>query len=547
MTTEKETQKKKPVDDSQILVRQILIALNGAFKKILLYPPEHVIYQNSLESLKNKLDNFLDKHRNLVITIAQNKICYNGEVVHEGPMNEENPAYIFFRDGIYLLEFQQSIEVWEIHLFLEVLRNNQVLTEGAENDIVTALWEAELPSLRYEAEDVGFDTGEDFEIPELGGFESSEDASAQPVTDGDDAESIPSHQALIHDWNLQEITSEDREHLYNMVVEEEEWERIDYVIYILLYILQQQTQPDDFSEVMAFMTQELQDAMREHKYQSVYNTLSIFKKNIDSQKDRNHWSIPLLRDFFSSLSEKAFLNVMQGDWEKMSGCSSQELNYLKQSLLLLNAKAIESLAPMLLETESNRVNKLLMTVIGIMGERDFESLANLLTSSDTNLIKMLIHVMGFMKNEQSFNRLLELLRHTSTDIRKEVLKAVFRRNSDSISDIPWLLDDTDEDVRKLFLRYVGQQRNLKNERLLLDYLKKHRIRAGNKNLLIDVYISLGKCGSDESIPFLKNDLFFFSKLGILRSKKSLRRQVAIYALNGLSTEKAKSLLDGRLK
>jgi hypothetical protein len=547
LETETQTHKKEPVENGLIQVRQVLNALNGAYKKILLYPPEHVIYQNALESLKNKLDIFLERHQTLLLTIDQNKICYDGEVVHEGSMNEENPAFIFFRDGIYLLELLKSIETWEVHLLLEILKKNQVLTEEAENDVVTALWEAGLPSLRYEAEDVGFDTSEEFEIPELGGIESSEEPPDQTVDEDDGTEYTLSSQALIYDWNLQEITPDDREHLYNMIVEEEEWERVEYVIYILLYILQQQTQPDDFSEVMAFMIQELREALKDHKYQSVYNTLEILNKNLEAQKDRNHWSIPLVKDFFSSLSEKSFLDVLQDDLKEIARCSSDDLDYLKRSLLMLNANAIETLGPMLLKTEANRVKKLLMTVIGIMGEREFESFEKLLSSSDTKLVKMLVHVMGFMKSNLSFNRLLKLLHHTSADIRKQSLKAIFIRKSDRIKDISWLLDDPDEDVQKLFLRYLGQQRNLEAEKLLLDYLKKHRIRAGSKRPLFAAYIALGKCGSDKSLPFLKKDLFFLPFMGILRSKKSLRRQAAIYALNELNTEKAKSLLERKIK
>jgi hypothetical protein len=547
LKTEKQASQKEPVDNGTIHVRLVINALNGAFKKILLYPPEHVIYQDALESLKNKLDIFFEKHQTLLLTIDQNRICYGDEVVYDGPMNEENPAFIFFRDGIYMLEFQKSIEKWEIHLFLEILQKNQILTEDSENDIVTALWQAGLPSLRYEAEDVGFDTSEEFEIPELGGSESSEEQRDQMADQDDDAEFMVSNQDLIYDWNLQEITPRDREHLNNMILEEEEWERVEYVIYILLYILQQQTQPDDFSEVIAFLNQELQEALKDHKYQSVYNTLKILNKNIESQKDRNHWSIPLVNDFFSSLSEKAFLSVLHDDLKGIARRSSDELGYLKRSLLMLNSNTIETLCPMLLETESNRVKKLLMTVIGIIGEREFESFEKLLSLSDIKLLNMLIHIMGFMKSDSSLNRLLKFLHHTSAEIRRQSLKAIFLRTSDRTSDISWLLDDPDEDVQKLFLRYLGQRRNLESEKLLLEYLKKNRIRPANKQRLFAAYIALGKCGSDESLPFLKKGLFFLPFMGILRSKKSLQRQAATYALNELSTEKAKSLLERKIK
>lgn len=352
-----------------------------------------------------------------------------------------------------------------------------------------------------------------------------------------------SFQTPIQNRLLWEITSEDQEHLRNMLVEEEDWERIEYVLNILLYILQQQTQPDDFSEVMAFLNQELQDAMLEHKYQSVYKIFLILKKNIELHKAREHWSIPLLKDFFASVSSKTFLNVMQDDWHHIAECTPEELVYLKRTLIILNAEAIEALGPMLLETKSNQTKKLLMVVIGVLAERKFEHLGKLLSSTHSELLKMLIHVIRFMKSKESFQCLPELLRHESADVRKEALKAIYQRNSKMIGELGLLLDDPDEDVQQLFLKYAGQQRDVRTEKLLLDYLKKHRIRAGNKQFLSRVYMALGKCGSDESLPFLKKNLFFLSRLRFLRSKKSLRRRAAEYALKEINTDKAKLMLN----
>lgn len=528
--------------ESQALVQQTLFALNGAFKKILLYPPEHVIYQTSLESLKHKLDHCIDKHGNLVLKIDRKKILYNDEVVHDGTMNEENLAFVLFRDGIYQLEFQKSIAMWEIHRFLEILQKYQVLTEDAENDVVTALWESELPCLSYKAEDVGYDTGEDFEIPELGGDNSPQDDPDSVAADTDDSPPDPFPPTPIQNRQLWKITPEDQEHLRSMLVEEEDWERIEYVLYILLFILQQQTQPDDFSEVMAYLNQELQAAMLEHKFKSVYNTFQILKKNIDLHKSKDHWSIPLLKDFFASVSSKTFLTIMQDEWNHIAKSGPEELGYLKRALIMLNPEAVETLAPMLLKTTTIQTKNLLMVVIGILGEREFEHLDKVLSSSGIELLKMLSHVLGFMKNKASFQWLPELLRHESADIRKEALKAIYRRDPSMIGELNILVDDTDKDMQQLYLKYAAQQRDVKSERRLLDYLKKQRVRADNKQFLSRVYMSLGKCGSDASLPFLKKNLFFLSWLGILRPKRSLRRQAAEYALKEINTDKSHLLL-----
>ena len=121
------------------------------------------------------MDNYFVENGHLELKIDRNKILYTDEVVHEGPMTEENLAFILFRDGIHSLVLKKRIQDWEVHTFLEILKKYQILHEDAENDVVTALWEMELPSLYYAADDVGFDTGEEFEIPELGYYEPSED------------------------------------------------------------------------------------------------------------------------------------------------------------------------------------------------------------------------------------------------------------------------------------------------------------------------------------------------------------------------------------
>lgn len=538
---------KQPVTAPLNLVRQILIVFNRTFKKILLYPPEHVIYQASLDTLKESLDSYLDQYGDFILDIDRNKILYQNEVIHEGPMDEENLAFILFRDGIYHLEFLQSIALWEINSFLEILKKHQVLTEDTENDVVTALWEMELPNLAYKVEDVGFDTGEDFEIPEIGGDESSPDEPAAGAAKMDEMAPETTFETPAQNHRLWEITPEDREHLKQMAEEEEDWERIEYVLDVLLYIMRQQTQPADFSEVMAFLIKELKEAILEHQFRSVYLTLQSLERDIDLNKNNEHWFIPLLKDFFSALSSKTFLQVLHNDWHHIATCSPTELGYLKKTLTRLNPEAIETLGPMLLETTSNQTRKLLMEVIGILAEQNFTPLHKLLCSAQPELLKILIYVLRFMDDEASFEWLTELLHHESADVRKEALKAVYHRDAEMIADLGVLLDDPDDTVRQLFLNYSGMQRDPRIEKMLLQYLQRHRIRAGNKQFLFRIYMSLGRCGSNESLPFLKKNLFFLSGLRILRPGSSLRRQAAEYALSKIDTDEARLILNRKSK
>ncbi len=566
--------------DIQVVVKNILAELNDAFHKIRLYPPEHTIYQTSLKSLKKGLDDFLNQHEILSLKIDRNKILHENKVVHEGPMKEENLAFILFRDGIYLLEFHKLIELWEIQSFLEVLQKHQILTEYSENDIVTTLWKLKLPSLKYRADDASFYSDEDFEIPGLRGPEASEceyfeipelagsetfecaslenhypkrsrssgNESDTSATDARVVEPVPTLDTAIYDPDLWKITPEDQEILYRMLEEEKNWERIEYFLYVLLFLLQQQTQPDDFSKVLTFLYQEIQDSMKNQKYQNVYNILQVLRKDLDSSKAQSHWTVPLLEDFFASLSGKAFLNAIYDDKDRIDECDLEEIEYLKQALLLLNADAIGALVPILLDTGLNQIKGVLVEVIGTLAERDFERLESLLSSSNTDMLIMLSHIMGFMQNELSFTRLLELLYHSSEAVRESALRAICRRDPDIIvTELSWLMDDPDEGVKELFWKYATKHHDSKTASLLLDFLARYRITHDNKQFLFRLYISLGKCSSDEAIPFLKSNLFFLPGLNIMRPRKSLRRQAAVYALKELHTEKATSILNRESK
>jgi len=544
--------------DSQSSAHQVMVAFNSTFKKILLYPQDHVIFQTAMHKLIQELDQFLHQHGALRLRIDQQRIYHQEEVVHEGPLSEENLAFILFRDGIYLLELAPAIEQWEVHQFLEVLQKHQILTEDSENDIVTALWEMELPHLRYEADDVGFDTASNFSIPELGGgdcgqtYDGDRDGKIAGENDADSAGTTAGHGTSplpvdlnlrpAFEWDLVKITAADREYIQNLLAEEEKWERIEYVLYILFYILHQQKQPDDFSQVMAFLIQELKDALKNYAYESVYNTLQILNNSLYSPKSEGHWSAPMLEDLFGSLSKNGFLGVLAHDWHNIAACDVENLGHLKRALLLLNADIVVALGPMLLEPQSKNTRKLLMTVIGIQAERDYQPFKDLLQSSDTELTVWLAHVMGFMQNEMSLADLRGLISHTSAAIRETALKSLFRRCPEAISEMGDLLTDPSESIRQLFLRYAGTHRDRNTEKVLRDYLKTQRIRSGNKEFLFTVYQTLGRCGSDESIPFLKKHMYILPGFSLLRSQNALNRQAALRALKELKTVKAETLI-----
>ena len=94
------------------------------------------------------------------------------------------------------------------------------------------------PSLIYQADDVGFDTGREFQVPDL--YESPAPEENEAPSDSEDedramecAKTVAPDVIMnlsIKDHRLWELTPEDRDHLQRLIVEEETRERIEYVL-----------------------------------------------------------------------------------------------------------------------------------------------------------------------------------------------------------------------------------------------------------------------------------------------------------------------------
>jgi hypothetical protein len=133
--------------------RQVMIALSGAFKKLNLYSESHSVYTNALITLRNSFEQHFSRFGNLNIRISRNQILCDDEVVYQGSAEPADLVFILHRDGILSFEFQEGLELWELDTLLKILHDHCTLADDAEDDIVTALWKYNLPSILYEAAD----------------------------------------------------------------------------------------------------------------------------------------------------------------------------------------------------------------------------------------------------------------------------------------------------------------------------------------------------------------------------------------------------------
>ena len=137
------------VDDA----KTVIDTLQYVCKTRNFYSEEHSKYQDAVTRLKNEFDTYLKNHNELCITVKKDRLLHGDSVIYEGTTKDGDIAFALFRDGMIKLSILPGIDHNETETFAKILHKYEVIPAEAEGDIVTALWEAQLPHIKYEAVD----------------------------------------------------------------------------------------------------------------------------------------------------------------------------------------------------------------------------------------------------------------------------------------------------------------------------------------------------------------------------------------------------------
>ena len=154
-------QTQEALEDARAIVNILLQVLS----MLSFYAEDHTNCRSGFIRLQKDLGNFLEKYKKFSLKVEKNRLLFGDAVVYEGAVKDGDLAFALFRDGIFELSFQHGLEARETKVFVDILHRYRVLPAEAEGDIVTALWESQLPHVRYEAADSIIETDSEAGLP----------------------------------------------------------------------------------------------------------------------------------------------------------------------------------------------------------------------------------------------------------------------------------------------------------------------------------------------------------------------------------------------
>ena len=543
--------KTEPEREKLLAAKRMVSILLTAVKSYSLYSPGHPSCEQAVLRFHDHLVSFLNTFGPLTLDVQRGQLLVEGVEAHSGPANEDNLAFVLFRDGIQWLKFLEGVETWETTLLIGLCVQYRKIPPEPDGDLVTTLWEAQLPHLDYKATEYVPESDAQPDAPadghiRGGQLHSSESRHVQPSEAERPSLGVlnsltpdPGAEEIIRvDLDSIQLTPQEAQKLREMVAQEENLDPTEEVLHVLFDIIRNQVDSEFLVLILDFLKAEFETALVEAQFDFNVKILQGFHQIHQWCQDERPSELKELEAFFASVSSPETLGILRAQWSDESG---SDLKKIEQMLLLMPPGAILALLPMLRDASTPHGRKMLTRVIFSLTAADLTPLEALAKSQDEDLLPVLIGIVEKIDGDRATQILLGMTRHPSERVRRLVLKALVNREPWVPEAVFFLLDDASEPVRQAALSYLASRRSEVAENLLVNYLKNGNGPRKDKEHIFSCFRALGRCGSDRSISFLRRNLLEGSPLS--KFMRSTERQAAALALRALHTEEARRLLE----
>ena len=373
-------------------VKSFVASFVMALKNYALYPENHSISQKSLSTTKECLEEYLAGHELLRLNIEEGKLLFQGEIVHQDKPDEPFLTTPLFRDGIQWFEFREGLDIEELNTFLNLLTKHRAVKEEAEDDLSTALWEADLPHLNYKVDDAIW-MGEP--IVEFSNLKAS------PISKEQTEERTLESPTFAKKVNLSETESgsfklnfTDENRIKAMIHEEETRNCTKDCLDVLALILREQQSPEDYLTVIDFLVGEVQYALSQCEFNYILSFLESIESLSQSAPPDNPWLRNLSANFRQKISSPEILTVLEQVWSQINTATDALMNALRKFLLMLPPEVIYTVIPMLPRMKYPRVENMFVEVIAIHAGAGLINITELVDTMDERFVQRFITTFG---------------------------------------------------------------------------------------------------------------------------------------------------------
>jgi HEAT repeat protein len=487
------------------LATEVMQAIVKTSKGFRMYLPNNPLLVRFIEELKGKLGRHLSLYGDYKIDIDQFELRYKGKTVYENRDPKESMAFKMYSDGIRFLILSDGVEEYELCAFLEIVGKDR--PGDVDDDIVTLLWEKNLPHLTYIL-------AEDFlEFDSAGGgvvFQSQQDKIAG-IYKSISSANIPPPSPMLIPQKILTLTDEEADWLKRAREAEEKRKPLEEVIQIITSILVGEKDPalfGEFLEIMAKLTENLANA-GEIKYTfSLVRFLGNLAKNENISPDNRGMIAAAMGLIFSERVMKAVAATLDAT-EQIAPEELQEF------LHFLGRPAVGRICEFLGLVEKMKMRKVIIQVLIDIGHDAPEVFFPFLADQRWYVARNMVFILTRIGSSAALDRVVGLISHREPRVRREVL-GYLERIPDAKAKtylLKFLRDDLSA-IRIRALQVLGASKSVFALKPIAALAASEQFSERELAERKAVFEAIGELGADQMLPMFRELLmkkYWFNK------------------------------------
>ena len=471
-----------------------------AAKNIAFYPEYHAISQKSVTDCHDHLKTYTDKYGALVLQVGKDELIFQAIPVYRETDKKNNLAYIWYRDGIQWISFTEGIEYAEVLSFLNILKTQRMFEEESKGDMVTGLWEAGLLHIKYSTTNLIW---KNEPLLDLNALKVTGEAGPSDRAEAAEEEAeVQSIATQLRDKALVRISPEEIRATRRMVREEETRNFEQDVFDVLLVLLSEQQDSEDFATVLDIIKESFKRTISQGDFEPAHRFLTQLHRIRENYRHSGTWALAHLDDFLLMISGP---QVLAGLKELLPRLKTRDISRkaaLEQLLMQLKPESVMSIAQVLPDVKDKDLRNRLLGVMKQQGEADLRPLIHLARQSRTEIRQSAVFVLGFISSEDAIPIILEACRCEETRLRKTGVQALTRQSAAAYEDLISFIKDPENEIRQLVYRFLAQNKNPQMPNIILNYLEKAPFSVKEEDSLLLLYEALGRCAKDSPPAWL---------------------------------------------
>lgn len=529
-TTSPDRESAPPTPADLVSASDTMLAMVRAAKGMRIYLPNNPVLIKFVDELNAKLADHIARFGDLQLDVEPFALRYKGAELYRNEDPKDSLAFRIHSDGIRVLVFSEGLDLRELKAFLGVIAFEQ--PSHQDDDIVTQLWERELPHVSYLLEEdllgyayTGEGEGEDSQQEAISRFRASHlDAPRLP------ARMVPKHLLMLSREDAAWLRKARQSEVYRNPLED-----VFNIVFAILSGTREAGLFRDFLQITGGLVENM------FLLGDLGHVLMLVRF-LDRLRSRDHLSLEQrqqVRETMNGLLTERTVQMLQEAIDTGDAVSYQEVREL---LLTLGLPSLGGICELLGRVEKLKMRKLIVEVLVELGKDRPEVFAPFLADPRWYLVRNVVLVLSLLGTPQALKMIVKLISHREPRIRREVLG--FLERSQDPRAKPYLLKylrDDSSALRVKALQILARERLPFALKPILALIGTEEFKGRELAEKRAVYEAIGELGSQK-------ELVLFQDMLLRRRwfKKAATREAVVCAVAGLlkmGTPQARELLE----